>query len=129
MEGAPRHDGGSDDASAQGYRYKVFLQYYSIGVKNRKNPKPNRKPKSKDELKGHQEPPHSILGIVAQSMERFSASKHYILWKLSYAELLAMNMDVSRYVSAEEEKEHMAEKSKNDPEGFTTEYYQTKLGL
>ena len=26
----------------------------------------------------------------------------YILWKISYAELLVMNMDVSRYISKEE---------------------------
>lgn len=105
------------------------MQYYSIGVKSGKHSKPNRKPKSENELKGHQEPPHSILGIIAQSMERFGLSKHYILWKLSYAELLVMNMDVSRYVSAEEEKEERAKGVKDRSGNFTTEYYQTKLGL
>lgn len=40
-----------------------------------------------------------------------------------------MNMDVSRYVSAEEEKEERAKGVKDRSGNFTTEYYQTKLGL
>ena len=113
------------DAAALGHGRTGFLQYYSVGSPGRKAARTNRKPQREDELKGRQEGPHSILGIIAQSMERFGRSKHYILWKISYAELLAMNMDVSRYVS----KEELIEREKNRrPETFTTEYFQTKLG-
>jgi len=62
-------------------------------------------------------------------MERFGQPKHYILWKLSYAELMAMNMDVTRYISAEEEKEMREEAERNRrPKEFTEEYFQTKFG-
>lgn len=62
-------------------------------------------------------------------MERFGQPKNYILWKLSYAELMAMNMDVTRYISAEEEKEMREEAERNRrPKEFTEEYFQTKFG-
>lgn len=58
-------------------------------------------------------------------MERFGCPKRYVLWRISYAELLVMNLDVSRYVT----KEELEERERNRrPEKFTTEYYQTKLG-
>jgi len=62
-------------------------------------------------------------------MERFGQPKHYILWKVSYAELMLMNMDVTRYISAEEEKE-MAKLSERNrqPKEFTEEYFQARLG-
>ena len=105
------------------------MQYYSIGGSSGRTAKPHRKPQGKDELKGHSESPHSILGIVAQSMERFGQPKKYILWKVSYAELMIMNMDVTRYISAEEEKERQEESARNQrPETFTEEYFQSKLG-
>lgn len=90
----------------------------------------NRKPNKRDELKGHNESPHSILGIVAQSMERFGQPKHYILWKISYAELMIMNIDVTRYISAEEEeKERLSEEFRSrQPKEFTEEYFQARLG-
>ena len=62
-------------------------------------------------------------------MERFGQTKHYILWELSYAELMIMNMDVTRYISAEEEKEMKEEAERNRrPKEFTEEYFQTKFG-
>ena len=62
-------------------------------------------------------------------MERFGQPKHYILWKLSYAELMVMNMDVTRYVSADEEKEQLEEAYRNrKPEEFTEDYFQARLG-
>lgn len=58
-------------------------------------------------------------------MERFGRSKRHILWKISYAELMLMNTDVSRYVT----KEELLERERNRrPDKFTTEYFQTKLG-
>ncbi len=96
------HAYSSVDTAAIGHKRKGFLQYYSIGSQGGKAARTNRKPQREDELKGRNEGPHSILGIIAQSMERFGCSKHYILWKISYAELLVMNMDVSRYISKEE---------------------------
>ena len=62
-------------------------------------------------------------------MERFGQTKHYIIWKLSYAELMAMSMDVTRYISAEEEKERQEEAARNQrPKEFTEEYFQAKFG-
>ena len=62
-------------------------------------------------------------------MERFGQPKQYILWKVSYAELMIMNMDVTRYISAEEEKERQEEAARSQrPETFTEEYFQSKLG-
>lgn len=119
------HAYSSVDTAAIGHKRKGFLQYYSIGSQGGKAARTNRKPQREDELKGRNEGPHSILGIIAQSMERFGCSKHYILWKISYAELLVMNMDVSRYIS----KEELIEREKScRPETFTTEYFQTRLG-
>ena len=121
--------GASNVSTAERHTTTVFLQYYSIGGSSRRTAKPHRKPQREGELKGHNESPHSILGIVAQSMERFGQPKHYILWKLSYAELMAMNMDVTRYISAEEEKEIREEAERNRrPKEFTEEYFQTKFG-
>ena len=57
-------------------------------------------------------------------MERFGQQKETVLWKMSYAELMIMSTDVSRYVSAEELKER---KRKMKPEEFTAEYFQTRL--
>lgn len=57
-------------------------------------------------------------------MERFGQRKETVLWKMSYAELMIMSTDVSRYVSAEELKER---KRKMKPEEFTAEYFQTRL--
>ena len=76
-------------------------------------------------LRGRQEGPHSVFGIIAQAMERFGRSKRHILWKISYAELMLMNTDVSRYVTREELLER---ERKRRPDKFTTEYFQTKLG-
>ena len=45
--------------------------------------------------------------------------------KISYAELMLMNTDVSRYVTKEELLER---ERKRRPDKFTTEYFQTKLG-
>ena len=40
-----------------------------------------------------------------------------------------MNMDVTRYISAEEEKERQEEAARSQlPETFTEEYFQSKLG-
>ena len=129
MAGTPRNVGASNVPTAEGHTTEVFLQYYSIGSTSRRTAKPNRKPRKEDELKGHNESPHSILGIVAQAMERFGQTKHYILWKLSYAELMIMSMDVTRYISADEEKERLEEEVRNQrPEQFTEEYFQTKFG-
>lgn len=127
---SPSGDAGTSNApTAEGHTSTVFLQYYSIGSAGRRPAKSHRKPQREDELKGHNEGPHSILGIVAQSMERFGQPKHYILWNLSYAELMAMNMDVTRYISAEEEKEIREEAERNRrPKEFTEEYFQTKFG-
>lgn len=62
-------------------------------------------------------------------MERFGQTKHYILWEISYAELVVMNMDVTQYISADEEKKRMEEDMKNgSPEQFTEEYFQTRFG-
>lgn len=58
-------------------------------------------------------------------MERFGCTKRHILWKISYAELMLMNTDVSRYVTKEELLER---ERKRRPDKFTTEYFQTKLG-
>ena len=129
MAGASRNACTGDVPTAERHTPTVFLQYYSIGGANRRSAKSNRKPQEKDELRGHNESPHSILGIIAQSMERFGQTKHYILWKLSYAELMVMNMDVTRYISAEEEKERSEEEARNRrPEEFTEAYFQAKLG-
>ena len=129
MESSPGYVGASNVPTAEGHTLAVFLQYYSIGSSCRRTPRTNRKPHGKDELKGHNESPHSILGIVAQSMERFGQPKHYILWKISYAELMIMNMDVTRYISAEEEKERQEEAERNRrPKEFNEEYFQSKLG-
>ena len=57
-------------------------------------------------------------------MERFGQRKETVLWKMSYAELMIMSTDVSRYVSAEELKER---KRMMKPEEFTAEYFQTRL--
>ena len=121
--------GSSDAPIAERHTPEVFLQYYSIGGTSRRTAKSHRKPHGEDELKGHNESPHSILGIVGQAMERFGQTKHYIIWKLSYAELMAMSMDVTRYISAEEEKERQEEAARNQrPKEFTEEYFQTKFG-
>ena len=120
--------GSSDAPIAERHTPEVFLQYYSIGGTSRRTAKPHRKPNEKDELKGHSESPHSILGIVAQSMERFGQPKQYILWKISYAELMIMNIDVTRYISAEEEKERLEEVRSRSPKEFTEEYFQARLG-
>ena len=129
MESTPGYAIASDVPIAERHTSAVFLQYYSIGSTSRRTAKSNRKPHEKDELKGHNENPHSILGIVAQSMERFGQPKHYILWKLSYAELMIMNIDVIRYISADEEKERQEEAERNQrPQEFTEEYFQAKLG-
>ena len=124
-----RHACTGDATTAERLASTGFLQYYSIGSSGRLPAKSNRKPQGKDELKGHNEGPHSILGIIAQSMERFGQTKHYILWKLSYAELMIMNMDVTRYISAEEEKELLEDAERNRrPNEFNEEYFQTKFG-
>ena len=102
------------------------MQYYSIGTGDGRAAEANRKPRGeKDELKGRQEAPHSILGIVAAAMERFGQPKEYILWRMSYAELMIMTTDVSRYVTAEEVQE---QRKRERPKEFTTEYFQTRLG-
>ena len=129
MASASGDAGTSNVPTAEGHTITVFLQYYSIGGTSRRTAKPHRKPNEKDELKGHNEGPHSILGIVAQSMERFGQPKHYILWEISYAELMLMNMDATRYISAEEEKERLEEAARNrKPQEFNEEYFQAKLG-
>ena len=66
------------------------------------------------------------MGVVGAAMERFGAKKEDILWRMSYAELMIMTMDVSRYVSADEVKGRRERHRK--PKEFTTEYFQTKLG-
>ena len=58
-------------------------------------------------------------------MERFGRSKRHILWKISYAELMLMNTDVSRYVT---KAELLDRERKSRPDKCTTEYFQTKLG-
>lgn len=47
------------------------------------------------------------------------------MWRMSYAELMIMSTDVSRYVTAEDMKK---KKKSERPKEFTTEYFQTKLG-
>lgn len=101
------------------------MQYYSVGVQNGGAVGADRKPGKENGLTGRQEGPHSVFGIIAQAMERFGRSKRHILWKISYAELMLMNTDVSRYVTKEELLER---ERKRRPDKFTTEYYQTKLG-
>ena len=129
MSGSSRNVGASNVPTAERHTTEVFLQYYSIGSAGRRPAKSHRKPQREDELKGHNEGPHSIFGIVAQSMERFGQPKHYILWKVSYAELMLMNMDVTRYISAEEEKEMAKVSERNrQPKEFTEEYFQARLG-
>lgn len=64
------------------------------------------------------------MGFVAAAMERFGRTKEDIMWRMSYAELMIMTRDVTRYVSAEEMKER---KRLERPESFDMEYFQTKL--
>ena len=124
-------EGASGDAlrrphrAAQGHGHTAFLQYYSVGVQDGGAAGADRKPGKENGLTGRQEGPHSVFGIIAQAMERFGRSKRHILWKISYAELMLMNTDVSRYVTKEELLER---ERKRRPDKFTTEYFQTKLG-